>query len=435
MPDIAKYSGITMADIAKISGQTVASGGGGGVSESNTGILYFEGGGFNQSLPDAQEYFGDAAVPLYKAQLSTRTDIVEMKPGQYHIYALDSSNNLYSCGHANTANMGRAVSNDAHQFVQTLTSVSKFAPTDQGCWAVKTDGTLWWCGQIGSFADNGDTGTGSVSTPQYQWSQFGSDTDWIDIDCFPTFPVTALAIKGGTGSEYLYSAGQNFWGRTGLGTTSGSAKPWTRVKSDATTDWAETIADISIGYSSSIVVTKSGKLFAFGDAQNGHLGQGDQTDYLYPIQVGTDTDWATCYAKARFAGFAIKTNGTLYSAGHASYYYNIQPSTQDRTYRQIGTDTDYELIRSMERDTAESKYMLWAKKNGTWYVNWGQTLLAGSFIGNTSNKLPATDNTWYTINQFLEGNDVTVSVNYPLMGFRDNNQNLGDVLTIATAAT
>jgi len=435
MPDIAKYSGIAMADIAKISGQTVASGGGGGVSESSTGILYFEGGGFNSRLPDAQEFYGDSAISLYKAQLSTRTDIVKIKDGQYHTFAIDSSGNLYSSGFTNTTRMGRAVSSDEHQLVQCLTSVSKFAPHDNGCWAIKTDGTLWWCGTISQYADSGDTGTGSNSSPNYQWSQFGSDTDWIDIDCFPAFPAVTIAIKGGSGSEYLYSCGTNFWGKTGLGTTSGSAKPFTRVKSGASTDWTETIEEISVGYGATMVVTKSGKLFACGDANDGHLGQGDATDHLYPIQVGTDTDWDIPYAKTRLAGYCRKTDGSLYCSRRTAFYYNIGPATSDRTYGQCGTDTDYEEFLSHETTASSGIQILFAKKNGAWYANWGAVLPVNSFAGNTSTKSPTTDNTWVSINSLLEGNDVTVGINWILCNYKENNQNLGEVVTIATAAT
>lgn len=436
MPDIDNYNTIDMADIATINGQTVPAGGGGGVSESTTGVLYFEGGGFNTRLPDAQEIFGDAAVSLYRAQLSTRTDIIEMKDGQYHSWYLDSSNNLYSSGYTNNTRMGRSVSTIPDEEVGlTLTNVAKFAPHDNGCWVIKTDGSLWWSGLLSQYANSGDTGTGSTISPNYGWSQFGSDTDWIDIDCFPAFPTVSLAVKGATGSEYLYSCGSNYFGKTGVGTTSGSTKPWTRVKSAASTDWTETINRISIGYNAAMVVTKSGKLFAMGDAQEGHLGQGNTTDSSYPIQVGTDTDWDIPYGKARLAGYCIKTDGSIYGSRRSIYYYNLSPSSSNRTYSQCGTDTDYEALIAHETTFNSGKQILFAKKNGTWYANWGSTLVSGSFAGNASNTSPPADNTWVTINTMLGGNDITVGISALKIAFKESNQALGEVLTIATAAT
>lgn len=436
MPDINKYNGVNMADIASINGQDVPAGGGGGVPESTSGVLYFEGGGFNTRLPDSQELFGDAAVSLYKAQLSNRTDIVEMKDGQYHSWYLDSSNNLYSSGWTNNTRMGRSVSTIPDEEVGlALTNVAKFAPHDNGCWVIKTDGSLWWAGYISQYANSADTGTGSINSGNYVWSQFGSDTDWIDIDCFPTFPTVSLAIKGGTGSEYLYSCGSNYFGKTGVGTTSGSTKPWTRVKSAASIDWTETINRVSIGYNAAMMVTKSGKLFAMGDAQEGHLGQGTTADSSYPVQVGTDTDWAIPYAKARLAGYCIKTDGSIHGSRRTSSYYNLSPSTSDRTYSQCGTDTDYEALLSHDTTFNSGKQILFAKKNGTWYANWGSTLLPSSFAGNTSNKTATPDNTWVTINTLLEGSDITVGITALKIHFKESNQALGEVLTIATAAT
>lgn len=435
MPDITSYNGIDMADIASINGQDVPAGSS-GPPESNTGLLYFEGGGFNSRVPDAQEFFGDSAVSLYKAQLSTRTDIIKMSANNYHLFALDDSNNLYSMGWTNANYIGREHTTvPEHQLGLCLTNVSKFAAHDNGCWAIKTNGELWWCGSINSFATSSDTGTGSVYSTTRDWSQFGSDTDWIDIDCFPNFPAGSIAIKGSTGSEYLYSCGNNYWGRLGVGTTSGNTKPWTRVKSNSTTNWTETIEKMSIGYAATTVVTKSGKFFAFGDANEGHLGQGNTTDHLYPIQIGTDTDWDIPYAKTRLAGYCIKTDGSIYGSRRTTSYYNLSPPSSNRTYGQCGTDTDYEEILSTEYSTNTGKQIIFAKKNGTWYANWGSTFTPNSFLGNTANKVAPSDNTWVTINNFLEGNDITVGINTFLIHFKESNQALGEVLLIATAAT
>ena len=436
MTDTIKYNGIDMADIASINGQTLPAGGGGGVSESNTGILYFEGGGFNSRMPDAQELFSDSAVSLYKAQLSTRTDIVDMKDGQYHTFFLSSSGDLYSSGYTNTGYIGRALSpTPAEEIGLSLTSVSKFAPHDNGCWAIKTDGTLWWCGSISQYANSSDTGQGSNYSGANQWKQFGTDTDWIDIDCFVAFPTVSLAIKGAAGSEYLYSSGSNYFGKTGVGTTSGSTRPWTRVKSAASTDWAETIDKISAGYGASMAVTKSGKLFAWGDAQEGHLGQGNTTDSSYPIQVGTDTDWSKPIAKARNAGYCIKTDGTVQGSRRSTSFYQLSPATSNRTYSQCGTDTDYEDIIAHATTSGTGKLFLFAKKNGVWYANWGYGIVAGSFMGNTAYRASPADNTWVSINDMLDGNDITVGVSMVKIGYKEGNQQLGEVVTIATTAT
>lgn len=434
MPDINGYNGIDMANIASINGQDVPAGGGGGVSESNTGILYFEAGGFNGQVPDANEYFGDQAVSLYRVQLDTKTNIVRMKSNRYHTFCLDTSGNLYSAGYTNQGYIGRTISSDGHQFVQCLTSVSKFTPHDNGCWAIKTDGTLWWCGNIGYYANSTDTGQ-STTISNYGWLQFGSDTDWIDIDCWNQYPYATAAIKGGTGSEYMYSCGYNAFGKTGFGTTSGFTKPFTRVKSDASTNWAETIDKISIAYDATLVVTTGGKLFAMGEANYGALGQGNMTDQFYPIQVGTDTDWDIPYAKARTCSYCIKTDGSLYGSRSSIYEWGIGPTVADRTYRQIGTDTDYQDLRVIENSASFGKKIIFAKKNNEWKVNWDYYITPPSFTGNTANKAPTTDNGWNTINELLDGNDISVGIYDIMLTHKDNNAAAGETMTVATRAT
>lgn len=436
MPNINGYNGIDMANIASINGQDVPSGGG-GVSESSTGVLYFESGGFNTGLPEANAFFGDSAVNIYKGQISSRTDIVKIKSNPYQMYALDSSGNLYSAGWTNTSRMGRTTSgagNEDYKLVQCLTSVAKFAPFDQGCFAIKTNGTLWWCGSLLNYANNGDTGQGTTTSPNYGWYQYGTDTDWIDVDAYTAFPAAAMAIKGGTGSEYLYVAGSNYYGKTGLGTQSGNAKPWTRVKSDSSTNWSETISKIDMGQNATLIVTKSGKLFAIGDGNDGALGQGNTTDYYYPVQVGTDTDWDIPYAKSRLCSYAIKTDGSLYASRGSTFYFKIGPATSNRTYQQVGSDTDYEELVTIQNNSSMGADIIFAKKNGTWYANWDTSLPAG-LVGNTTAKTSPGVNTWVTINTMLDGNDIDVGINTLHITYKSNNAALGETLLIATAAT
>lgn len=435
MPDTGSINGIDMANIASINGQTVPSGGG-GVAESTNGVLYFEPGGFNTANPDAQEFFGDSAVGLYKVQISSRTDIVRIKMNSWHIFALDSSGNLYSAGYTNTTYMGRVSnSTNAHILTECLTGVSKFSPHVNGCWAIKTDGTLWWCGLISDFANSTDTGR-NTTTSSNGWLQYGSDSDWIDIDCFPNFPAGSMAIKGSAGSEYVYSCGNNFFGRLGVGTTSGSTKPWTRVKSAASTDWSETIDKVSIGYDGTMFVTKSGKLFACGEGAYGMMGQGNNTDQYYVIQVGTDTDWALPYAKARTAAYCIKTNGALYGSTSSAFSWGIVPTTTDYTYRQIGTDTDYEDLRTIEHISSWGEEFLFAKKNGSWdNVNWDNTIVAPSWTGSETNQSPPSTNTWVSINTLLAGNGITTTISDVALTWKNNSLGSEIVALFATQAT
>jgi alpha-tubulin suppressor-like RCC1 family protein len=427
---MSKIIGVDTANIDNISGLGTG-GGGGGTPESSSGVLYFEPGGWGTNTIDADEHFGSTASTLYKAQISSRTDIVQIAGARYHTFLLSSAGVVYSAGYTNTSKMGRTVSGDAHEFVQALTGVSKIAAHNNGCWAIKTNGELWWCGDIQRYAQSSNTGQ-STTNVNYGWLQYGSDSDWIDIVCWLEYPQYLLAIKGSTGSEYLYTAGYNQFGKTGLGLTSGISYGFTRVKSNSTTDWAETIAKIDVGYASSIAVTTGGKLFLWGDGNNHGNGQGTTTDYYYPIQAGTDTDWETPYfpCGGQNGAYCIKTDGTLYYSFSATYRFQIRPDSPNRTFLQCGTDTDYEALRSFRISTSSGSHILFAKKSGSWYVNWYQDP-NNTIYGGT----PPGQNTWVALNTFLKGNPIDVTVNDIFIFFKDMNQSAAQVFAIATGAT
>lgn len=436
---MAKFSGIDASLIAAFSGKSFTAGGGGisAPSEVDTGIIYFEAGGFNSNIIDADSIFSDASISLYKAQISDRTDIISIRASSFHTFALSSAGVLYSAGSTNVTSLGRTTSgtgNEGYKLLESLTSVSKFSPHANGCWAIKTDGTLWWCGSISNYALANNIPNQTVNYSYNGWLQYGTDTDWVDIWGFPSYPYIAFATKGGAGSEYLYTCGYNQYGRTGLGLTSGVTYGWTRVKSDASTDWTETIDWVDSSYYGTVVVTKSGKLFCMGDANYHGCGQGSTTDQVYPIQVGTDTNWTKAYDVGQGGAFAIKSTGEIYSSISNTGYYEVRPSIADRTFRQCGTDSDYEDIRVHKATNGTGAEVIFKKStDGNWYFNSNQTI--NSLGGSVAQSSGADD--WRTINEALQGNDMTRtgSIEDILITYKNNNQTQGEIITIALSGS
>jgi len=431
---MSKFSGIDATLISALNGKSFFSL---SPTESENGVIYFEKGGFNNSVIDANSIFSESSVSLYKSQISDRTDIVSLKANAYHLYALSSSGVLYSMGGSNTSNMGRTVSgegNEPYKLLESLTSVSKFAPHENGCWAVKTDGTLWWCGSITRYATSSDTGQGTVSSSN-GWLQYGSDTDWLDVYSWTPYPTTSFAIKGSGGTEYLYSCGYNQYGKTGLGTTAGSTYGWTRVKSDSVTNWTETIDSVSCGYYSTSIISKNGKLYLMGEGQYHGCGQGTTTDQLYPIQENTNaTNWVKTYDAGQAGVFAINSSNELYASTWATFYYEVRPSIVDRTFRQCGTDTDYEDMRFINNNNSTGAEIIFKKStDGNWYYNANETTyMFGGSLGQSSG---ADD--WKTINEALQGNDMTNTADITdiLISFKLNNQTLGEVITMSISGS
>lgn len=442
MPDIANYNGIDMGTISKISGQDAPSGGIPTPSEGTTGVLLWERSGDARSskLPNTNEFLPASVPHVYKHALHSLTDIIRLRFGQYHYFALDSSGVLYSAGWTNQNYMGRSITgvgNEPHKLVQCLTNVSKFDVHDNGAWAIKTDGTLWWCGNISNFAASGDTGQ-STTIANNQFLQFGTDTDWIDLASWPTFPYKTIAIKGGTGAEYLYGCGSNSQGGLPVGTSSGSTKPWTRAKSAASTDLTETFSagGLDLGYQNGMAVSSSGKLYAWGEGNTGVLGSGNTTDNFYATQVGTDTDWSKPFVySGRNAGLCIKTDGTLYMSTNSLFSLGLQPATANRTYQQVTTDTDFQDFRYPMRTTSAVQDLVFIKKGGSWYANWDSTITYPHSFGGSSNLLTPATNSFTALNDFLQGNGVTATITELTFMFIEANVQKGYNLWVCTSTS
>lgn len=352
------------------------------------------------------------ANPLNMLQVSDITGVQQLAQNTNQFSILKTNGDLYVGGWTSNSSMG-VDADTANNVINnggvtlSLTGVSKVSHHTGGMLAIKTNGTLWWTGGISTYLDN--TGTGqSTTNANFEWKQIGSDTDWVDIDASWMYPWTIVAIKGSSGSQYLYTTGYNANYGSGLGTNSGITKQFTRVKSAASTNLSESFAHARINYSSCLAVTESGKLFSWGENAQGTLGSGNTTDKPYATQVGSDTDWDNAWP-ARYGGFAMKTDGTMYmSTGRNSW--RIEPNT-NRTFTQIGTDTDYEDL-ILYPGSNSLNYTVFAKKNGTWYISTGSTHDANSWVGSTQ-KSATTANTWVTVSSFME-NAPTGTIDYLL---------------------
>ena len=179
MPNIEKYSGVDMANIEKISGQDVPSGGITANAVTNNGVQVYGTGGF-WTNPDVTAVFNVGAPDT----THTFTKIV----GSYN-------------------------------YIQFH--------------ALKSDGTLWYWSLSTTYMST------SYFTADGTWRQYGSDTDWEDI-CGGQF--TFGAIKNGN-IMFLGAGGDRQRGdgsttNVSVWTTVNTAGNWTKIFHGYRTAWA-----------------------------------------------------------------------------------------------------------------------------------------------------------------------------------------------------
>ena len=138
-------------------------------------------------------------------------------------------------------------------------------------------------------------------------------------------PSTKIWTKALTGYAHslaiaadgtLWAWGKNDKGQLGLGNEGTTVNRPIQVGSD--TDWAT----IAVGGDYSLAIKKDGTLWAWGSQQNGRLGDGQTSGQINtPTQVGNDNSWANLFACNNWgSSFGIKTDGSLWAWGTGQNY-------------------------------------------------------------------------------------------------------------------
>jgi alpha-tubulin suppressor-like RCC1 family protein len=234
-----------------------------------------------------------------------------------------------------------------------LENVSQITVMNDHKCVLKNDGTIWcW-----DFNDDGELGDGTAVNRANPVQESTAATDWAYVSAGNDH--TCAVKTGGT----LYCWGKNTDGQLGLGSSGADVLNPTQVGTD--TDWAS----VSAMGSHTCAIKTGGTLYCWG--QNGYGEIGNDTtgaDQLSPLQVGTDTNWASVSGGWNHT-CARKTNGTIYCTGQDDEGQLGQggaiPGTDLTTMTQVGTDTDWAYLDS------GADYNCAVKTGGTLYC-WGK---------------------------------------------------------------
>jgi len=155
------------------------------------------------------------------------------------------------------------------------------------------------------------------------------------------------------------------------------------VTSNAT-DTVIGVSLVSANGSYTIAIRTDGTLWAWGKNDKGQLGDGTTTDRTSPIQIGTDTNWKFISTGRTYSteySVAIKTDGTLWAWGN-NYYGTLGDGTTDdrNSPVQIGSDTNWASV------SAGGDHTVAIKTDGSLWA-WGYNF-SGQLGDNTT---PGTD--------------------------------------------
>ena len=111
----------------------------------------------------------------------------------------------------------------------------------------------------------------------------------------------------------LFTCGSNDCGQLGTGHKRGELIP------ALITTINDRMVQISAGVAHTLVLTKSGRVFAMGNNSNGELGTGSKRDSHYPLQVKDLEPFNVNKVSAGHHSAAVTDNGDLYIWGKGSF--------------------------------------------------------------------------------------------------------------------
>lgn len=185
---------------------------------------------------------------------------------------------------------------------------------------IKSDGTLWAWGL-------GDLGTGDIDAKATHAVQVGTATNWTKV------------WEGGLQTAGLRSDGSLWvWGSmTGSGKDASRFPVPTRISPD--TNWV----DVCFGYFTAFAIKADGTLWSWGLEAHYYTGADTNMDDQ-PMQVGTDSDWASC-ASSPFGFYQLlrKKDGSLWAMDASDHRY-VKPASEYKPVKFVKIDLNKDIV-------------------------------------------------------------------------------------------
>lgn len=301
--------------------------------------------------------------------------------GSNHSMLLRPDGSLWAFGANGGGQLGLGVADSSpHPFPTKTGGGSSWRQVSVGVnyvLAIRSDGTLWGCGNN----SNGVIGDGTI-TNRGAWTQVGSASDWSMV---AAGAVHSLAVRqNGT----LWAWGSNANGQLGDGTTSATLRTIPGQVGVAT-DWSAVFAG---GAGFTIAQKRNGTLWGCGINANGQLGDGSTTLRATLVQVGNGaSDWVRI-SLGNNHGVGIRANGTLWVWGqNSSSQLGDGTSTQRNSPVQNGALTTWKSVSASGIFTAATRTdgTLWA-----WGTNTFGQLGTGSYASRNTPTQIGTGTCW-----------------------------------------
>jgi alpha-tubulin suppressor-like RCC1 family protein len=264
-----------------------------------------------------------------------------------------------------------------------LSPVALAPPTGQA-WAQVATGdfrstALTAAGQMYSWGSNGygqlgDGTTTDQRTPTLMAAPTGSVWAGVAAGFGHTL---ALAANGS-----LYAWGDNYYGQLGIGNTTATLARRSIASPVAGQRWTQ----VAAGYNFSLALYSDGSVYAWGNNQNGQLGDGTTTARWSPVRVAPPTGHTWTQVAGGFgSAAALCSDGSLYTWGN-NYYGQLGDGTI--IARSVPARVAPPAGQRWVQVAVGAQHMLAVCSDGSLYV-WGDNYYGEFGNGtNTSSRIP-----------------------------------------------
>jgi alpha-tubulin suppressor-like RCC1 family protein len=319
---------------------------------------------------------GQLGMPFQTLEFLLLEDLnfAKISTGDNHSLAITTTGELYSWGSNDFGKTGLGTltgNTSVPTRVGIATNWASVSAGRQHSLAVTTNGQLWAWGSN----ESGKTGLGTSAGNTLVPTRVGSGTNWVSVSAATNHSLAVDTIG------QVFAWGSNLSGQLGRGNTTGTLTSPSRVGS--ATNWAQASAGINFSVSTghSLAVTTTGELWAWGNNNNGQLGDGTTTLRSSPTRIGSATNWEYV-STTETHSLAITTTGELWAWGDNGFGRTGLGLTTGRTLvpTQVGTDTNWASVSaSLSHSLAVTTTgELWA-----WGTNLNGRTGLGLSVGNT----------------------------------------------------